>query len=180
MSTIHVTNISASDYLNYRNDSIKRSESTDKHILKFVTYNDSTIKALAESFNTICAGMTAQETAIIVLSYTQSVPYQYDSDFIGQDEYWKYPLETLFDECGDCEDTSFLFCAMAKAGGYDCAIIIYSGHMAAGIHVDGITGNGYYDYNNTRYYYSETTATGWAIGDTPNNSLYLQKIIPVS
>ena len=173
-------NILYSDFLGYRNDDIKRSQGTESHDVSFVTYNDPYIIDLVGQIQTQCLGQPDAYVANVMLAFTQYIEYQYDSDSMGQDEYWKYPLETLFDECGDCEDTSFLFCAMAKAGGYDCAIIIYSGHMAAGIHVDGITGNGYYDYNNTRYYYSETTATGWAIGDTPNNSLYLQKIIPVS
>ena len=172
--------IKYSDFLEYRNDDIRRSQGTTSHDVSFVTYDDPYIISLVEQIQTQCPEESDAFIANVMLAFTQYIEYQYDSDSMGKDEYWKYPLETLFDECGDCEDTSFLFCAMAKAGGYDCALILYSGHMAAGIHVDGISGNGYYDYNDTRYYYSETTTTGWKIGDTPSSNLTVQKIMPVS
>ena len=169
-----------SDFLEYRNDDIKRSQGTTSHDIAFVTYEDPYIIELIGQIQTQCLGETDAYTANVILAFTQYIEYQYDSDSMGQEEYWKYPLETLFDECGDCEDTSILFCALAKAGGYDCALILYSGHMAAGINVSGITGSGYYDYSNVRYYYCETTATGWDVGDTPNSSLRLQKVMPIS
>lgn len=173
-------NILYSDFLEYRNDTISRSQGTTSHDVSFVTYNDPYITNLVGQIQTQCLGQSDAYIANVMLAFTQYIEYQYDSDSMGQDEYWKYPLETLFDECGDCEDTSFLFCAMAKAGGYDCALILFSGHMAAGIYVDGITGTGYYDYNATRYYYCETTSIGWKVGDTPNSSLVKQKVMPVS
>ena len=169
-----------SDFLEYRNDGIKRSQGTTEHDLSFVTYNDPYIIDLLGEIQAQCLGESDEYTANVILAFTQYIEYQYDSDSVGQDEYWKYPLETLFDENGDCEDTSILFCALAKAGGYDCALILYSGHMAAGIHLDGDIGSGYYDYNTVRYYYCETTSIGWEVGDSPDSSLRLQKVMPVS
>ena len=172
--------IGYSDFLTYRNDTISRFQGTTSHDLKFVTYEDQYIVELVGQIQTQCAGETDAYIAGVMLAFTQYIEYQYDSDSMGTDEYWKYPLETLFDENGDCEDTSILFCAMAKAAGYDCALIIYSGHMAAGINIDGISGNGYYSHNNVRYYYCETTSIGWNIGDTPNSSLIKLKIMTVN
>ena len=168
-----------SDYLAYRNDIVKRSQGSTAHDVSFVTYQDPYIINLMDQIQSQCIGKSDAYTANVILAFTQYIEYQYDSDSVGQDEYWRYPLETLFDENGDCEDTSILFCALAKAGGYDCALILYSGHMAAGIHIDGVSYSGYYDYNNVRYYYSETTSTGWSVGDAPDKSLRMQKVMPV-
>ena len=169
-----------SDFLDYRNSSIKRSQGTTSHDVSFVTYEDPYIVELMGQIQTQCLGETDAYTANVILAFTQYIEYQYDSDSMGQSEYWKYPLETLFDENGDCEDTSILFCALAKAGGYDCALILYTGHMASGVCVDGISGSGYYDYEEKRYYYCETTTVGWDVGDTPNSSLVKQKIMPIA
>ena len=83
---------------------------------------------------------------------------------MGRDEYWKYPVETLIDKEGDCEDTSILFCAIAKQMGFDTCMILYPGHMAAGVNLDGLSGY-YYTFYANHYYYCETTNRDWCIGD---------------
>ncbi len=173
-------NIRYSDFMEYRNDDISRSQGTTTHDVSFVTYEDPYIIELVGQIQAQCIGESDEYIANVILAFTQYIEYEYDSDSMGVDEYWKYPLETLYDENGDCEDTSFLFCALAKAGGYNCALILYSGHMAAGINIDGISGSGYYVYSSVRYYYCETTATGWSVGDTPSSELVLKKVMPVS
>ena len=172
-------NIVYSDYLEYKNRTISRSQGTTEHDVSFVTYEDPYIDELVTQIQSQCVGKTDVYIANVMLAFTQYIEYMYDSDSVGQEEYWKYPLETLFEENGDCEDTSFLFCALAKNAGYDCALILYSGHMAAGVYVDGATGY-YYESNSVRYYYSETTVIGWKIGDTPNSDLRMRKVMPVS
>ena len=173
-------NIKYSDFLEYRNDDISRSQGSNSHDLTFVTYNDPYITNLIGQILDQCTGKTDEYKANVILAFTQYIEYQYDSDSMGQDEYWKYPLETLFDQNGDCEDTSILFCALAKAGGYDCALILFSGHMAAGISLDSASGS-YYQYNGVKYYYCETTATGWYVGSTPGSEYSTAlRIIPVT
>jgi hypothetical protein len=56
------------------------------------------------------------------------------------DEYWRFPVETLYDETGDCEDTSFLFASVAEAMGYDAVILMLPGHAAVGIASDQASG----------------------------------------
>ena len=43
------------------------------------------------------------------------IVYEYDSDTTGQDEFPRYPIETLYERRGDCEDTSILMAALLKA-----------------------------------------------------------------
>lgn len=54
----------------------------------------------------------------------------------GSKEYWTYPMETLFHNQGDCEDTSFLLCSIYSAAGYDSAIATIPGHMLVGVELE--------------------------------------------
>ena len=85
-------------------------------------------------------------------------------------EYPRYPLETLFDRGGDCEDTSILVAALLDRMGYDICLLILSkaNHCAVGVSLDGVTGS-YYNHDGKKYYYLETTGEGWEIGDIPSS-----------
>ncbi|WP_298665711.1 hypothetical protein [uncultured Methanofollis sp.] len=81
----------------------------------------------------------------------------------GGVEYPKYPVETLVDGEGDCEDSSILAASLLTFMGYDTVLLGYSDHMAVGVQM---TGNGpyyadytprSYDFGGKRYYYVETT-----------------------
>ena len=163
-----------SDYLGYAEDDIVRNQMGETHDLMFVTYKDEYIKKIAEDFNTKYSTKSVEERIDIVLTMTQNIQYMYDSDTKGQEEYWKYPLETLFEQNGDCEDTSFLFCAIVKAMGHDTAIFIFDGHMAAGVSYDRqVEGGDWYDIRGGKnYFYCETTATGYTIGHAPSGLVH--------
>lgn len=59
-----------------------------------------------------------------------------DMYLYGMGEYWAYPMETLFFNQGDCEDTSFLMCSIYSAAGYDSAIATIPGHMLVGVELE--------------------------------------------
>ena len=112
------------------------------------------------------------------------MPYAEDIVTTGYDEYARYPLETLVDYGGDCEDTSILMAALLKAMGYDAVLLYFSGdpgHVAVG--VAGQFSGSYFDYQGAKYYYLETTGSGWEIGDIPpeyeHKSANIYQIIPV-
>ncbi len=54
----------------------------------------------------------------------------------GTKEYWAYPMETLYLGYGDCEDVSFLACALFSAAGYKSAVITLTSHMMAAVCLD--------------------------------------------
>lgn len=157
-------NIAHTDFVGYRTSDITRSQGTNDHDRRFVTSDDAYVRQIAARISQLSAGMTDADKAGMILAFTQYIQYQYDQQSVGRDEYWKYPVETLVDHEGDCEDTSILFCAIAKQMGFDCCMILYPGHMAAGISVAGCTGSGVYTFHGKDYYYCETTAVDWAIG----------------
>jgi predicted transglutaminase-like cysteine proteinase len=123
-------------------------------------------KARQYSFN-------EQQKINFVIAFVQSLPYTVDSVTTSADEYPRYPIETLFDRGGDCEDTAILTAALLDKMGYDVALLHLSEahHMATGISIPALSlpyQCWYYDHNGKKYYYIETTGEGWRIGQMPS------------
>jgi hypothetical protein len=78
-------------------------------------------------------------------------------------EYPKYPVETLVDGKGDCEDSSILAAALLNLMDYDVVLLGYSDHMAVGVQMTNFDpyyadyAPKYYNSMGKRYYYAETT-----------------------
>ena len=162
--------IEYSDYRSYVDMmpvSDRCQESTHQRDRQFVTYSDPYILSLASTFEDMTSGFTQAERANFILTFVQYIEYQSDEAYMGHEEYWKYPLETLFDQGGDCEDTSILLSAIAEAMGYDTALLMFPGHMSTGIAVDGVDAR-YFTGEKNRYCYCETTATGYKVGEIPS------------
>ncbi len=116
----------------------------------------------------IQADYSDYEMVMEAINFVQkNIEYRGDMETKGVVEYPKYPIETLFDGCGDCEDTSVLLAAIIKQMNYGVILLAYDDHMAVGIKGgDGLFGT-YYEYEGSKYFYVETTANGWRIGDVP-------------
>jgi hypothetical protein len=67
---------------------------------------------------------------------------------------------------GDCEDMSFLFASVIEAMGYDAVILLYGDHVADGVACTSAIGT-YYNLDSSKYFYCETTASGWELGRAP-------------
>lgn len=163
--------IDYADYKYYRDltpVADRHQDTTHVKDSQYVTYDDKYILQLASEFRKMTSEMTDLQRANFVLAFTQYIEYQSDEVFVGYEEYWKYPVETLFDQGGDCEDTSILYCAIAEAMGYNTALLLFPGHMAAGIDLDNGSGT-YFRSNGYTFYYCETTATGYNVGNMPTN-----------
>jgi len=134
--------------------------------------DDYYINSMVQGINNaaIRDGMSEIEKVNFVIDFVQSLPYTEDSVTTDWDEYPRYPLETLFDRGGDCEDTSILVAALLDRLGYDVCLIfpVDKNHCAVGIAIQGAYGS-YYDHDGTKYYYLETTGEGWEIGDMPSD-----------
>ena len=108
-----------------------------------------------------------------VIAFVQNIQYQLHVDpatkkeTTAENDYWKYPVETLADGNGDCADTAILSAALLKGMGYDVVIVLFPGNPGhAGIAVACDNCNGYYyPLNDKRYYYLETTGTGFSLGN---------------
>jgi hypothetical protein len=135
-----------------------------------VSTKDSFVKQVANKLHEAASqkGYGAYETVSFMLAFVQSLPYTSDYVTKGFDEYPRFPIETLVDDGGDCEDTSILFATLVLIEGYGTVFISPPSHVAVGVlGSSSITGS-YYTYNSGRYYYCETTGEGWGIGDLPS------------
>lgn len=97
-----------------------------------------------------------------------AIEYEYDSVSTGMQEYPRYPIETLYEHQGDCEDTSILMAALLKQLGYEVGFFHVPGHVAVAIRTaDTYAGGAYYEINGHRYLFIESTSSGWKIGEIP-------------
>lgn len=89
--------------------------------------------------------LLGQDYADFILSFVQCCicypayddSHRADLVVYGQNEYFAYPLETLYYGMGDCEDTSILAAALYVASGYSAAMVLVPCHALVGVAVDG-------------------------------------------
>ena len=101
----------------------------------------------------------------LMMAFVQQLRYQ--AEGTNTVEEVKYPIETLADGGGDCEDSAILLAAMLRTLGYNTVLINPSGHMSVGVACDNCNG-AFIEYDKTKYYYVETTYPGWEIGEMPD------------
>jgi len=153
-----------------------------KSIIRYPIYSDSQyadyandpsdddyIRSVAEILRgkAVEYSLSESQTVDMVICFVQYLTYMDDYATTGYLEYPKYPIETLYDKGGDCEDTSILLTSLLSELGYNTVLIAFEDHMAAGIADNGTYSGAYYEYNGVKYFYIETTGTGWEIGELP-------------
>ncbi len=132
------------------------------------------------------------ETINFTLACVQSLPYVEDILSSDNEEYYRYPIETIIEQ-GDCEDTSILAAGILKFMGYDVVLVNVPGHVAVGVLVsnefvplkyypdspDFVYNSGYF-FQGKKYCYIETTGEGWKLGMIPTEySTYNPILIPL-
>lgn len=128
-------------------------------------------------------GYDDYQTVEFATTFVQSLPYTADSVTTSHDNYPKYPVETLVDNGGDCEDTSILLASLLDGMGYGVVLIGLPDHYAVGVKGGENIHGAYYKYEGDKYYYIETTGTGWGIGQLPDvyedTSAQIHPMVPV-
>jgi hypothetical protein len=134
-----------------------------------VTTQDDYVIQVANKLHEVAVqeGFGAYDEVSFVLAFVQSLPYTSDSVTAGYDEYPRFPIETLVDYGGDCEDTSILFATLVLILDYDAIFTSPPNHSAVGVWGTNLHGY-YWTYNGRTYYYCETTGNNFRIGDIPN------------
>lgn len=129
-------------------------------------------------FQQVTSSLPNTDKVNFILAFVQSLPYTVDNVTTGYDEFRRYAIETLIEGGGDCEDTTILACAILSGLGYKLVLIHTPGHIAFG--VPGDFSGAYFSYNNDKYYYCETTGTGWTAGELPNGIGRQAEITPIT
>ncbi|WP_230739574.1 hypothetical protein [Methanooceanicella nereidis] len=128
---------------------------------------------LNEMIGSICEsgknnGYGEYDNLMNIVTFVQSLPYASDKVTTGYEEYPRYPVETLADNGGDCEDTCILAAALLHEMGYDVVFIKLPDHMAIGIRLQEDREGTRFEYEGSYYYYLETTGENWGIGQVPD------------
>ncbi len=123
----------------------------------FIDPDDRYVREIASIIERGTEGLPDIARAQAALAFVQSaIGYAKDSAVYGQNEFWAYPVETLYLRSGDCEDKSILLCSIFGALGFDSILLDFEGHMAAAVDVEGAKG-AHYTLDGRAYYYCETT-----------------------
>jgi hypothetical protein len=184
-------NFSNEKYEYYLNNQINRVPQNNPinpfgKMASFVTYNDDAIQDLSVKLNELAniQGYNLEQKANFILRFVQTnIGYFEDDDSKGCVEYWRFPIETLVEQKGDCEDTSTLYAAILKNLKYDIALLFYSwkeddeniGHLAVGINIPGDYGDYVTDENDVKYFYCETTSKNFNVGEIPDEPIQIKE-----
>ena len=104
---------------------------------------------------------------------TEAIPYTTDS---LPDEWPRYPIETLVELQGDCEDTAVLYASLVRPYVHSVHLVFFPGHAAVCVPVErGFVEQqsyevAYYDYGEHRFVLVETTGDApgtWRLGEIP-------------
>lgn len=106
-----------------------------------------------------------REVVELASRFVQSLPYTVDSISTDYSNYPRFPIETLVDETGDCEDTSLLLAAILHGLGYRVGLLEFESHLGVGVDLDGVSGSVTFD--GIEYSYIEPTDTSWNVGEVP-------------
>ena len=166
-------------YETYRDSPVNRMpQSVNNDAMRsFVTSDEKVIEEFADKLSSFAKieGYDSITTANFILRFVQkNIVYKSDEVSKKEVEYWRFPVETLVDKQGDCEDTSVLFASIMGALGYDTVLLYYIleediGHLAVGIHLDGNPGEYVVYTDGKKYFYCETTTAGINVGELPSD-----------
>ncbi len=117
--------------------------------------------------------LTYLQTANFVLGFcsdNNNFPYAFDEETHSVPQYTNFPIETLWERRGDCEDHAVLAAAVLRCLGYDVILVVLHGegylHGAVGLAVPHEVPGVYLEHDGRKYYYGEATPSGpWFLGE---------------
>ncbi len=128
----------------------------------FADPSDPVVAALASGLQSMASeiGLDPVETADFILAFVQSM---------GSDgtKLWKYPVEVLFETSGNDRSCSALYASLMSSLGYRSSLLLFPGHTAAGVEIEGSKGV-FYSYYGIKYRYCECSpSSDESVGEKP-------------
>jgi len=142
-----------------------RFDISDYAAYVFDSYDDTYIDFTAKQLLSLTHGKSDVEKINFIASFVQNIPYMKDDPNNESYEYPRYPIETLKEQRGDCEDKAILGAALLASIGYNVSLLRLPRHMAVGVHLDNVSGA--YNYYVDQYYFMEMTAANSPFGKVP-------------
>jgi len=113
------------------------------------------------------------EEAQNTLQFAQCIPYRGDRESKGM-EYFRYPLETLYENQGDCDCKAILAASIFRAMGLRSIVLLSADEQHAAVAVEGAPEfeTGFFQHRGRNYYYCETTDDSFAltVGHVPDGT----------
>lgn len=153
------------DYLRYlelhgRSQDIRGTVGEES--IAFADPSDPVIASLASKLGSMASeiGLDPVETANFILAFVQSM----GSDGTGL---WKYPVEVLFETSGNDKSCSALYASLMSSLGHRSSLLLFPGHTAAGVEIEGSKGV-FYSYYGIKYRYCECSpSSDERVGEKP-------------
>jgi len=161
----HTLKIPQIDWFSEYYRSVERFDFVDYAAYVFDPYDDSYLEFLVDRILLLKEVRSDVEKINFVASFVQSIEYKNDDPENDSYEYPRYPLETLHDKQGDCEDKAILTAALLQSLGYNVSLLRLPHHMAVGVHLNQTIPP--YSYYVDRYYFLETTTLHMTVGKVP-------------
>ncbi len=162
----HKVSIPIPEFLFNYQSNLERISHDDYSFYIFDPFDDEYIDIILEIIMSEFSGTDIQNINYIA-SFVQTIEYKTDSEENNSYEYPRYPVETLFDSQGDCEDKAILTVSMLYSMGYEIALLRLPNHMAVGVKLsEGEIPQ--YEYYIDDYYFLETTTKGKSCGFIPH------------
>ncbi len=185
--------VKSGDYYNYRFDvethtpALLEDRVTEEIILKTAnSWSDPESDVIEEMANDLWQVCNGDEEVFVNLAVqlVHQMCYNVTS-------YTKYPIETVVEESGDCDNLAVLTASILLAGGFDVIILLVrtesGGHCMLAVSLDsppddlfdyGRSNHWYYEYNDEKYWLIEATwgdpgGGGWIDPATPDACYYV-------
>jgi len=144
---------------------------------EYITHpdDDRSIEKITTEINRISEvyGFSEKEKIEFTTAFVQAFDYATDLSTTGYEDYTRFPIETLVEQQGDCEDTSIMLASLLDSLDVETALVYFPEtrfdmpHMGIAISgIDSLYGT-HWEYNDRDYYYIETTVEGLKIGAIP-------------
>ncbi len=162
----HILSVPQVDWFFDYYKSLARFDIVDYSAYVFDPYDDQFLEFLIGQMLALKDLRSNVEIINFIASFVQSIEYKNDDPENASYEYPRYPLETLKEQRGDCEDKAILTAALLDNLRYNVSLLRLPSHMAVGVQLnETIPG---YSYYINQYYFLETTALHMTLGRVPS------------
>ena len=131
--------IPESTYNYYRQDSkLGRRFDATKNVASWATINEPILKHISDELRNLEKRDPRFPFLNSVFEVTKTIKYVSDYSKNDSGEYWNYPIETLVEGKGDCEDMAFLTAGILGSIGWDVLLAGLPGHMAMALEMPDV------------------------------------------
>jgi len=147
--------------IKYHGTSMNENSLLGMNLSMMPAIDDPVVKQIALDIKEQIKNVSEIKQASILLCFAQQcVQYKYDIDNWGERDFHSFPINTLAKGKGDCEDSAYIFTALAYHCGLDVITFRIPNHIGCGVCCAGTSPNNKGFWINGKFYaWCETTGT---------------------